>query len=374
MCRGLAIFFFAAVLGQSAFADFVKLVARAKPAIVQIDVETGEGSQSGTGFFVSSDGYLVTNAHVLAGARRRSDVTVTGLDGTSYVFRGRAYINAEDDIAILKCDCPTGYRFTYLSPDPYDDVAEGETVLVIGNPEGFTGTVSNGLVAAIRKDPNQIQITAPMSPGSSGSPVLNEHGLVIGVAKQIYREGQNLNFAIPIEAVFSGLATIEGFKVDSGSERGDADTPSKQALQLQSPTAPRAELIPAPDYQERVVDFVREFVAASRSGSKLRPPITFYGPNIVFNGRPLTHQAMAQQIQSAFAQWPQRAFHLISGPTVVGPSQNKEGSVVRYELAFAFENDQKRFEGKASVQLTVQIQGDQLAITSVSPKIMEHSP
>jgi hypothetical protein len=83
---------------------------------------------------------------------------------------------------------------------------------------------------------------------------------------------------------------------------------------------------------------------------------------------------MAQQIQSAFAQWPQRTLHLTSGPTVVGASQGGAGSVVKYEVAFVFKNDQKRLEGKVAVQLTVEIQGDQLAVTSVTPKILEHTP
>lgn len=68
MRTSLAIFLVAIVLSEPAFADYVQLVARAKPAVVQIDVDTDEGSQSGTGFFISSDGYLVTNAHVLARA------------------------------------------------------------------------------------------------------------------------------------------------------------------------------------------------------------------------------------------------------------------------------------------------------------------
>jgi hypothetical protein len=83
---------------------------------------------------------------------------------------------------------------------------------------------------------------------------------------------------------------------------------------------------------------------------------------------------MEQQIQSAFARFPQRTLHIISGPTVVGPSQDQAGSVVRYEVKFVFNNGQKRLEGKAAVQLTVEIQRDQLAITSVSPKIVEHTP
>jgi hypothetical protein len=82
---------------------------------------------------------------------------------------------------------------------------------------------------------------------------------------------------------------------------------------------------------------------------------------------------MAHQIQSAFAQWPQRALNLVSGPTVVGPSQNQEGSVVRYEIAFMFRNEQRHFEGKAAIQLRVEIKGHQLAITSISPRILEQN-
>jgi hypothetical protein len=143
----------------------------------------------------------------------------------------------------------------------------------------------------------------------------------------------------------------------------------------------RADSIPArytgpaidqdPRIKSRVVAFVREFVAAGQSGSSLPPLISFYGPNIVYNGRQLSHQAMAQLLQSASTQWPQHTLHLISDPTVVGASQDQVGLVVTYQVAFVGKNEQRHFEGKMAVQLTVEIQGDQLAITSISPKILE---
>jgi hypothetical protein len=362
MCRGLFIFFFAIVgARESAFADFVQIVAHAKPAVVQIDVKTADGFQSGTGFFISPNGYLVTNAHVIAGVLRRSDIVATANDDTHYLVERIAYMDPQADIAILKFDCTD---VVSLQPELHDDVEEGQEILVIGNPEGLQGTVSNGLVAAIRTQENLIQITAPISPGSSGSPVLNEEGRVVGVAVGIWRKGQNLNFAIPVKEVRKGMLAISGLS---------ANLPDNETLQPRKPTAPRPEPNPTSDYRERVAAFVREFVAASQSGSSLRPPISFYGPNIVFNGRRLSHQAMAHQIQSAFAQWPQRALNLVSGPTVVGPSQNQEGSVVRYEIAFMFRNEQRHFEGKAAIQLRVEIQGDQLAITSISPRILEQN-
>lgn len=84
----------------------------------------------------------------------------------------------------------------YLKIGSSTAAVEAETVLVIGNPEGLQGTVSNGIISAFRENRSYIQITAPVSPGSSGSPVLDETGQVIGMATLIYKEGQNLNFAI----------------------------------------------------------------------------------------------------------------------------------------------------------------------------------
>jgi tetratricopeptide (TPR) repeat protein len=77
---------------------------------------------------------------------------------------------------------------------------------VIGNPEGLEGTVSDGIISAFRASRTMIQITAPVSPGSSGSPVLDESGNVIGIATQVLKEGQNLNFAISVEAIRDAIA------------------------------------------------------------------------------------------------------------------------------------------------------------------------
>ena len=81
---------------------------------------------------------------------------------------------------------------------------EGESIVVIGNPFGLEGSVTNGIVSAVREIPGYgkiIQITAPISPGSSGSPVVNMLGQVIGVATLQAAEGQSLNFAVPSERI-----------------------------------------------------------------------------------------------------------------------------------------------------------------------------
>ena len=105
---------------------------------------------------------------------------------------------------------------------------EGQRVLVIGNPEGLYGTVSDGIISAFRDDGNIIQITAPISPGSSGSPVLNEKGEVIGIATYYGKEGQNLNFAVSSNAL-EDLITEQTIIPIQDKVRGLNDVPAKQA-------------------------------------------------------------------------------------------------------------------------------------------------
>ena len=101
-----------------------------------------------------------------------------------------------NDLAILKV---AAYGIKPLSLGDSDAVRVGETVYVAGNPKGLEGTLSNGIISSLRdKDTKgRLQMTAPISPGSSGGPVLNRKGEVIGVSFMTLQGGQNLNFAIP---------------------------------------------------------------------------------------------------------------------------------------------------------------------------------
>jgi tetratricopeptide (TPR) repeat protein len=177
-----------------------ELVRRIKPSAVAIETydSRGEKLSRGSGFFIEID-RIVTNRHVIEGAYRAEIHSSTG---TVYPVKGVLAVDAEGDLAVLKIDAPS----TYVRPLPLDKTSpqEGESVVVIGNPLGLEGSVTNGIVSAVRDIPTFgriIQITAPISAGSSGSPVVNMHGQVIGIATLQITGGQSVNFAIPSERI-----------------------------------------------------------------------------------------------------------------------------------------------------------------------------
>lgn len=177
-----------------------ELVRRIKPSAVAIETFDSQGKAlaRGSGFFVDTD-RVVTNRHVIENAYR---VEVHSSNGSVYQVKGVLAVDAEGDIALLKVDAGTNIvralSLERTSPQ------EGESVVVIGNPFGLEGSVTNGIVSAVRDIPTFgriIQITASISPGSSGSPVVNMRGQVIGVATLQITGGQSINFAIPSERI-----------------------------------------------------------------------------------------------------------------------------------------------------------------------------
>ena len=174
------------------------LVKRVKPAVVAIATydASGEALMTGSGFFLRP-GQVVTNLHVIRGAVRAEIKT---LDGKGKVFpvNGTLAVDEEGDLALLSVEMPVERttRSTELAKELPD---EGETIFVIGNPLKLEGSVSDGIVSAVREVPNSyriIQITAPISHGNSGSPVFNLKGQVLGVVTVKVTNGQNINLAI----------------------------------------------------------------------------------------------------------------------------------------------------------------------------------
>jgi len=205
------------VTGQSpAGKDLPTLARETSPAVVRLVLrdQTGGELGSGSGFVIGSDGRVVTNYHVvhMPGATQ-AEARFT--DGASYQVQGVLATDPDKDLAVLKLQA-TGKEFQAVHLGDSDQVQTGEHVLAIGSPlAGFSpvsteATVSDGIVSGIRDWPEHqmkvFQITAPISPGSSGGALVNSNGDVIGVTFAQLIGGQNLNFAVPI-AYLRSLST-----------------------------------------------------------------------------------------------------------------------------------------------------------------------
>jgi hypothetical protein len=306
--------------------------------------------KTGTGFFVTSNGGLLTNNHVISGASYLSARTSSG---ALFLFEAVIARSEDPDLAVVKfvaTDVP------YLHLGSSANTVEGQRVLVIGNPEGLQGTVSDGIISAFRGDRSYIQITAPISPGSSGSPVLDESGQVIGMATLVYREGQNLNFAISSETMQAFIAS------DDAKRQASQATPSQKQQENSAHTSPNIVM-------DRVVSMVREFVAASSSGSGLPSPSTYYDRQAVYDGKVVTRDFIEQDLQTYYQKWPQRTYSVTSGPFLAG---NNDGTFsVTYQLYFMVRNGRRAIQGKADYALIVDPGSGQPVIKMIVEKVLE---
>jgi serine protease Do len=177
------------------------IIKKIKPSVVTVLTYNAEGKllNLGTGFFISPSGDIITNRHVILNADRAE---IRTSQGKTYPITGVVAEDIESDLIRVSTDTPVKEIKPVQLSTTLPKV--GERIIVIGNPLGLEHTVSDGIVSSIREVPgfgNVIQITAPISQGSSGSPVLNMKGEVIGVATFQIIEGQNINFAISSENI-----------------------------------------------------------------------------------------------------------------------------------------------------------------------------
>jgi len=180
---------------QQSGLDASALYRRASPSIALILTfdRFSQPLAQGSGFFIDDSGTIATNYHVIEGA---TTIQVKSLGRAAVTpILGVSATNVTEDLAVLK----TGIAHTAPLPLGVVRPTIGERVFALGNPLGLEGTISEGIVSGIRQleDGELYQITSPISPGSSGGPVLNSRGEVIGVATAALRSGQNLNFAVP---------------------------------------------------------------------------------------------------------------------------------------------------------------------------------
>lgn len=167
------------------------------PAVVYIQ-RKGTGTKGfGSGFIVSPDGKIVTALHVVSGT---SALSITLPNGDVYDNVTVLAYDEKKDLAIIKIP---GFELTSVELGNSNQVALGESVLLVGNPEGLRGTVTAGIVSSVRDSLDGagykvIQTDAAVNPGNSGGPLVNAEGKVIGVLTSKLKESANLGFAIPI--------------------------------------------------------------------------------------------------------------------------------------------------------------------------------
>ena len=195
-----------------------EIARQALPAVVLITGDYGDETVEGSGFFVLP-GVVVTNFHVIEDIDDGTlQITFESRGGKRTV--GSAQIiscDAAADLALIDVPAARETPVVTLSLVPEDTPVEvGETVYALGNPEGLVGTFSQGIVSAELKSFDKsarVQVSAPISEGSSGGPLLNSKGEVVGVIVSSMAEGQNLNFAVPHFLVHSIIksATIQQY-------------------------------------------------------------------------------------------------------------------------------------------------------------------
>lgn len=171
------------------------------PSVVRINAKSDKMSGHGSGFFLEDGATIATNYHVIEGAKSVSIITASGLEVVCPGFVG---IFPDHDLAFIRV--PVGIvipKPLKLSPTRS---AVGDAVYTYGSPRGFDGTFTDGVLSAYRNGYSGLkgewmQFTAPVSPGSSGGPVVNDRGLIIGVVAIARIDAQNMNFGLSVTTI-----------------------------------------------------------------------------------------------------------------------------------------------------------------------------
>lgn len=180
-----------------------EIYEKMSPAIVSVEADLKDGLSSGTGCIIDPKGIILTSSHVVSGAPS-VQITIS----TGEVFKGEiiSIMGKDNDLALIKIK--TQKILPTISLGDSEKVKVGQKVLAIGNPFGFNGTLTTGIVSRIDYSKNKIQTDAAINPGNSGGPIINIHGEVIGISQSIYNPDNNISnigigFAVPINEVKS---------------------------------------------------------------------------------------------------------------------------------------------------------------------------
>lgn len=208
----LMIFFAIANTAQAFDKDekaIISLYSKINPAIVCVDSQVQNGISCGTGCIIDKNGIILTSAHVVEDG---NNVVVTMFNGQDYNAKVLCKLGDNKDIALLKIAVPFELKTVKLGNS--EKIKVGQKVLAIGNPFGFNGTLTQGIISRIDYAKNRIQTDAAINPGSSGGPLLNKSGEIIGINQAIYNPDNNISnigigFAIPINLVKDYLKALD---------------------------------------------------------------------------------------------------------------------------------------------------------------------
>ncbi len=187
----------------------ITVYERINPAIVAIDAQTSDGISAGTGCIVSSDGLILTGSHVVDDSK---SIEVTMSNGQVYKAELISKMGKNKDLALIKISPKV--KLQTIKFGDSQDIKVGQKVLAIGNPFGFSGTLTQGIISRIDYTKNKIQTDAAINPGCSGGPLLNSSGEVIGINQSIYNPDNNISnigigFAIPINDAKKFIETVK---------------------------------------------------------------------------------------------------------------------------------------------------------------------
>jgi len=226
----VAVTFFSLMAPQIAQADnnSVDVVNFVEPSVVYIEVDKSNGNSIiGSGFIVNERGDIITNRHVLEDAVRAKATTP---DGREYNITEIIGAHPKLDLMVgattlAKNPQKVPQSFLRLAPQPAE---KGEKIYVFGNPQGNTFSVSDGIVAGYREEETNMQYTAPVSPGSSGGPVVNTSGNVVAVVwgGDIQEHTQNINYSVPANKIYE-IVDINGHYLYKKGSLDDSVRPAK---------------------------------------------------------------------------------------------------------------------------------------------------
>lgn len=221
-----------------------EIYRRASPAVVfitQVDA-AGKTTSLASGFLVSPNGVVVTNHHVIDPDQGAVHIRVKVPRGDLYTDVRVVYAEARRDFAVIAIK---GTGLPTVPVGDSDKIEVGDRVVAIGNPKGLELTLTEGIIESVRQDPQNgyrfIQHQAPISPGSSGGPLLNMRGEVIGINAFNVRDAQNLNGAIPINYVKAYLNDSPRLTWEEWARTaaGGGTAPRPAAPGQPAPAAPR---------------------------------------------------------------------------------------------------------------------------------------